>query len=113
MFADYHVHTSYSDDSDYLPEDVIKDALKMNMDEICITDHVDFRVKANPDDEDVIRYRDGNIFAGRDYSEYVSEIERVQNLYKNKINIKFGAEYGMQLHTISHFEKLFGRYPLD
>mgnify|MGYP000345758218 CR=1 FL=1 len=25
MFTDYHVHTEFSDDSDYLMEDVIKD----------------------------------------------------------------------------------------
>ena len=41
MFTDYHVHTEFSDDSDYLMEDVIKDAIKMNMDEICFTDQVD------------------------------------------------------------------------
>ena len=29
MFTDYHVHTEFSDDSDYLMEDVIKDAIKM------------------------------------------------------------------------------------
>ena len=30
MYCDYHVHTNYSDDSTYLMEDVIKDAIKMN-----------------------------------------------------------------------------------
>ena len=39
MYSDYHVHTNYSDDSTYLMEDVIKDAIKMKMDEICFTDH--------------------------------------------------------------------------
>ena len=34
MFTDYHVHTEFSDDSDYLMEDVIKDAITMKMDEI-------------------------------------------------------------------------------
>ena len=29
MYSDYHVHTNYSDDSTYLMEDVIKDAIKM------------------------------------------------------------------------------------
>ena len=27
MYCDYHVHTNYSDDSTYLMEDVIKDAI--------------------------------------------------------------------------------------
>ena len=49
MFTDYHVHTEFSDDSDYLMEDVIKDAIKMNMDEICFTDHVDYGIKRDFD----------------------------------------------------------------
>ena len=37
MKADYHVHTEFSDDSDYPMEEVVKDALKNNLDEICFT----------------------------------------------------------------------------
>ena len=33
MFADYHVHTEFSDDSEYPMEQVIKDAVSMGMDE--------------------------------------------------------------------------------
>ena len=35
MYSDYHVHTYYSDDSTYLMENVIKDAITKGMDEIC------------------------------------------------------------------------------
>lgn len=45
MQADYHVHTNYSDDSVYRMEDVVKDAIKSGLDEICFTDHVDYGVK--------------------------------------------------------------------
>ena len=47
MFVDYHVHTDYSDDSDYSMEDVVKDAIRMGMDEICFTDHVDYGAKVD------------------------------------------------------------------
>lgn len=57
MFTDYHVHTEFSDDSDYLMEDVIKDAIKMNMDEICFTDHVDYGIKRDFDDPRGMLYR--------------------------------------------------------
>ena len=40
MFADYHVHTEFSDDSVYPVEEVIQDAIDIGMNEICITDHV-------------------------------------------------------------------------
>ena len=49
MFADYHVHTEFSDDSVYPMEEVVKDAIKLGMDEICFTDHVDYGVKEDWD----------------------------------------------------------------
>lgn len=45
MRVDYHVHTAFSDDSDYAMEQVIRDAIAMGLDEICFTDHVDYGVK--------------------------------------------------------------------
>ena len=45
MFADYHVHTAFSDDSIYPMECVVKDAVGLQMDEICMTDHVDYGVR--------------------------------------------------------------------
>lgn len=45
MFADYHVHTEFSDDSVYPMEKVVRDAIAGGMDEICFTDHVDYGVK--------------------------------------------------------------------
>ena len=31
MLADYHIHTDFSDDSNYPLEEVIKDAIKLNI----------------------------------------------------------------------------------
>ena len=50
MLADYHIHTCYSDDSEYPMEDVVKDAISLGLDEICFTDHVDYGVKRDWDD---------------------------------------------------------------
>ena len=47
MLADYHVHTEFSDDSVYPMEQVVKDAINLHLDEICITDHVDYGVKVD------------------------------------------------------------------
>lgn len=76
MFADYHVHTEFSDDSVYPMEDVIKDAVKMGMDEICITDHVDYGVKEDWDSGAVIEYRDGDPLANVDYPRYMTQIRK-------------------------------------
>ena len=81
MFTDYHVHTEFSDDSDYLMEDVIKDAIKMNMDEICFTDHVDYGIKRDFDDPRGMLYRKGGPgepekmpLANVDYPKYFEKI---------------------------------------
>jgi len=115
MFADYHVHTEFSDDSVYPIEEVVKDAIKMEMDEICFTDHVDYGVKVDWDsgEEIQIHYRDGEPFANVDYPNYVMQIRNLQNLYGDKITIKMGMEFGIQMHTIPKFESLFARYPFD
>jgi len=74
MYCDYHVHTNYSDDSTYLMEDVIKDAIKMKMDEICFTDHVDYGIKKDWD-EGPIEYLYGQPQVNVDYPKYFKEIE--------------------------------------
>ncbi len=45
MRADFHVHSAFSDDSSYPIEEVCRDACRLGLDAICITDHVDYGVK--------------------------------------------------------------------
>lgn len=113
MLADYHVHTEFSDDSIYPMEDVAKDAIDMHLDEICITDHVDYGVKVDWDSGEEILYRHGEPLANVDYPRYITEIERVRRLYGGQIAIKTGMEFGVQTHTIPQFEALFQRYSFD
>lgn len=108
MLCDYHVHTAYSDDSAYPMEQVIQDAIKLQMKEICISDHVDYGVKKDLDDPSY----DGGI-TNVDYPKYIQEIQMLQKKYRNEISIKTGMEFGMQMHTIPQFEKLYQRYPFD
>ena len=113
MFADYHVHTEFSDDSIYPMEDVIRDAVRMNMEEICITDHVDYGVKDDWDSGAEIIYRNGEPLANVDYPAYMDKIQSLKKKYEGKIRIKTGMEVGVQIHTIPQFENLFRRYPFD
>ena len=73
MFADYHVHTEFSDDSAYPMVDVIRDAVEMGMEEICITDHVDYGVKKDWDQGE-ISYRNGEPLANVNYPGYMEKI---------------------------------------
>ncbi len=120
MFADYHVHTIYSDDSEYLMEQVVRDAIAKGLREICITDHVDYGIKRDWDDERGVLYRPGGPgepelmpLANVDYPQFMKEICELQSKYADQINIRVGMEFGMQTHTISQYEKLYKRYEFD
>ena len=119
MFADYHVHTSYSDDSEYPMEEVVRDAVSLGLEEICFTDHVDYGIKRDWDDPRGIRYRRGRsgepehmALANVDYPRYASEIAALKDKYKDQITIKMRLEFGMQVYTIPQYEKLFSHLPL-
>ena len=113
MLADYHVHTDFSDDSDYKMETVIQDAIGLGINEICFTDHVDYGIKRDWDTGPGIPYRDGKLLANVDYPLYMDSIQEYQYCYENAITIRMGLEFGMQVHTIPQYEKLFARYPFD
>lgn len=92
MFADYHVHSEFSDDSDYRMEDIVEEALEMGMNELCFTDHVDYGIKRDWDDPQGILYRKGGAgeperipLANVDYPRYVNKIHMLQERYNNKI----------------------------
>ena len=113
MFVDYHVHTQYSDDSAYPMEDVVKDAIELGMDEICFTDHVDYGAKVDWDSGEEISYCNGLAMVNVDYPAYVKQIGALQKQYGDRLTIRMGLEFGMQVHTISKFEALYQRYPFD
>ena len=112
MLADYHIHTEFSDDSVYPMEDVIRDAVQMGMEEICITDHVDYGVKKDWDQVE-ISYRMGEPIANVDYPRYMEKIQQMKENWGDKIRIRIGMEFGVQRHTVPEFESLFQRYPFD
>ena len=120
MKADYHVHTEFSDDSEYEMEQVVKDAITMVLDEICFTDHVDYGIKSDWDDGENIKYREGipgepdnmTVF-NVNYPLYYKTYQELKAQYGDKITLKLGMEFGMQSHTIEQYEKLYVKYPFD
>lgn len=98
MLADYHMHTNFSDDSTCEMEDEIKKAISLGLDEICFTEHVDHGVKTD---------------LNCNYIEYLKEFNRCKEIYNNKIRLKIGIEFGMQVHTIDQFQKDFNENNFD
>jgi histidinol-phosphatase (PHP family) len=99
MYADYHMHTSFSDDSDYPMEDCVYHAIALGLEEICFTEHTDFGTK--------------DAETNCDTAAYFKELQRCQKKFADKIRIKFGMEFGMQVTTIREFQQLFASYPFD
>ena len=114
MLTDYHVHTAYSDDSTYPMEDVVKDAIRLNLEEIAFTDHVDYGVKPDRNSNEMPpRFYNGLPIVNVDYPAYFAEIAQLKAKYGHKIRIVAGLEFGVQVHTVKRYEKLFLQWPLE
>lgn len=96
--ADYHVHTSFSDDSECPMQDMIERAITLGLHEIAFTEHVDYGVKTD---------------LNCDYEGYFQTLDEMKQRYSDVITIKNGIEFGVQLHTIDRFQKDFASYPFD
>ena len=88
MLADYHVHSEFSDDSDYPMEQVVCDAIDLGLDEICFTDHVDYGVKPDVDHPEVARLEDGKPVLNVDYARYFPRVQELRDRYSASIAIK-------------------------
>ncbi len=99
ILYDYHIHTQYSPDSFATLESVIKSAIDKGLKEICITDHVD------------------NVFLTEyelpDFSSFLTELENLQKIYKNKLTVKFGAEISLSPNLVKESFKISNDYPFD
>ena len=116
MFTDYHVHSYYSDDSEYPMEQIVQKAVSNGIEELCFTDHVDYGIKSDWTDQSETYLPEEKAklpVMNVKYSAYHAEILQLQNQYQDRIKIKEGLEFGIQRHTIAQYQKLIASYPLD
>lgn len=99
---DYHVHTNFSEDCSMPPEIACRRALERGMQEIAITDHMDFEWPIKP-------FR----FEIEDVEHYFHTLNRLKQTYANRLTIRLGIEMGLQPHTLKASERLCRMYPLD
>lgn len=88
ILADYHMHTSYSGDSEAPMEEMVKAAIQKGLTEICITEHEDIDFiyeEGEPEDYFLINT-----------DAYLYDILTMREKYKDQIQIGFGVELGMQ-----------------
>lgn len=117
MFADYHVHTEFSDDSVFPLNDVCALAIERGIDEICITDHVDYGVRPDWDeyrrDPSCAKMFEGKPSINVDYERYFPAIAEARERFAPELTVKTGMEFGVQSHTIDRFRTLFDRHAAE
>ncbi len=86
---DYHLHTSFSMDSEAKIEKVVEKAINKNLNSISITDHLDFNKK---------------YYEIIDFKKYFLTLENLKEKYKNKIDISIGVEIGLDHSKKSEIE---------
>lgn len=98
MKVDFHMHTSFSYDSETAPEEMIRAAIGRGLKTICITDHhdIDFTEPATTD-----------------YEAYWPTLKQLQEKYRDQIEILIGMEFGMQSHLGQVCDELAKKYPFD
>lgn len=101
MKADFHLHSSFSGDSDTAPELNIKTGLQKGLSAICFTDHYD----ADYPYEDVCFELDTET--------YFSQLSELQAAYSGKISVGLGVELGLQPHLGPLYRPYTKRYPFD
>ncbi|KXG74987.1 histidinol-phosphatase HisJ family protein [Thermotalea metallivorans] len=101
---DYHVHTSFSNDSTMAMEAAVERAIALGIREIAFTDHAELNVWRP---EDLIM---DDMF---DIDVYMAKLEEMQAKYRNRIHIKIGVELGLQLEERERIEQLAFSHPFD
>lgn len=99
--SDFHLHTSFSEDSDTPMESMIRASIELGLKTICFTEHFDMDYPK--------QY--GTFLV--DLEAYSAELFRLRELYKNEIEVLFGVEMGMQSHLPEEYGKIAEKYPFD
>ncbi|MFR1210815.1 MAG: histidinol-phosphatase HisJ family protein [Dorea longicatena] len=99
--ADMHMHTWFSTDSEACPRDMADEAVRKGLKTICFTDHFD---------KDDLEWGEEGIF---DVDAYFVEMQKLQEEYAGKLNIRIGMELGLRTYLKDYYEELTKKYPFD
>lgn len=99
--ADMHMHTWFSTDSEACPRDMANEAVRKGLKTICFTDHFD---------KDDLEWGEEGIF---DVDAYFVEMQKLQEEYAGKLNIRIGIELGLRTYLKDYYEELTKKYPFD
>jgi histidinol-phosphatase (PHP family) len=88
--ADYHLHSSFSGDSDTPMEEMIRQGISLGLSEMCFTEHNDFDYPVTIDAPA------GTFELNPD--SYLYDFIKYKEKYADRITLRFGLELGLQTH---------------
>ena len=101
MYADFHLHSSFSSDSDTPMEQMILEGIRQGLPAMCFTEHMDFDFP--PGDLDFLV----------DMPAYQNTFDALRQKYENQISLYFGIELGLQPHLTGKLPEFSSQYPFD
>lgn len=105
LISDYHVHSSFSGDSDAPMEDMVKKGIELGLQRICFTDHMDYDYPP--------QYLDYGCVFEFEVEAYFEQIASLQKKYGDQIKILAGIELGMKPDLAQRLETLISAFPFD
>ncbi len=94
---DFHMHTSFSSDSDSDMRNMILMAISDGLEAICFTDHFDYDFPENPDGFDYLV----------DFPAYEKACATYKEEFQDKIKILCGLEVGVQPHLGPYLDQFY------
>ena len=102
MLSDCHVHTEFSGDSKTPLDQQIEAAIRLGMEEICITDHHDYGCAGMT-----------HIDYTLDIPSYLPAVREAAEKYRGKIRVLTGIELGLMMREKDYLIRLEKELPVD
>ena len=90
--ADYHLHSSFSGDSQAPMESMIQKGMELGLTRMCFTEHMDFEFPVS--DATPAGFFEVNL------DSYLYDLLTYREKYRDRIRLLFGLELGLQAHLV-------------
>ena len=105
ILADFHMHSCFSGDSEAPMEEMVLQAIRAGMREICFTEHMDLDFPAHKEEEE-------GMFEV-DLDAYLKKVLEMRKRYGDRIRIGYGLELGLQPQLAERHTRLIRRQEFD
>ena len=103
--ADYHLHSSFSGDSDAPMESMIQRAGELGLERLCFTEHMDFEYPVSPDTPEGLFEVDTDA--------YYHRFRKIRASHHHPPRLFFGIELGLQSHLAERQAAYTAARPFD